>query len=308
MQSFGTTMGVNGKRITVEGKVLRVARPHACEQQEWFEDVENPETLIEELQKSKDRPDILTFWQRLPDTEPRYPYQMERQSIAALPIKSYSFWWEKQIDRKARNKVRKAEKKGIIVRMASFDDTFVRGMTSIFNETPIRQGRRFLHYGKDFETIKREFSRFLFREEIFGAYLGDELVGFIMVGDAGKYACLGQIISKIAYRDLAPTNALLAKAIERCAEKGFPYLVYAYWLDDSLGDFKRSNGFQRFGLPRYFVPLTPKGKLALKLGLHRGWKEVVPTHIRKSLKNVRRCCYDLRSRLTKGRNLGARSS
>ena len=219
---------------------------------------------------------------------------MEPQSIAALPIKSYSFWWEKQIDRKARNKVRKAQKKGVTVRMASFDDTFVRGMTSIFNETPIRQGRRFLHYGKDFETVKREFSRFLFREEVFGAYLGEELVGFIMVGDAGKYACLGQIISKIAYRDLAPTNALLAKAIERCAEQGFPYLVYAYWLDDSLGDFKRSNGFQKFDLPRYFVPLTPKGKLALKLGLHRGWKGAVPKEIKKVLKKLRRGWYDMR--------------
>src|SRR6266480_6118977 len=296
MQGSDTTMGMNGKRIMIEGKVLRVARPHACEQQEWFEDVENPEVLIDALQKSNDRPDILTFWQRLPDTEPRYPYQMERDSIAALPIQSYSFWWEKQIDRKARNKVRKAEKKGLTVKMASFDDTFVQGMTSIFNETPIRQGRRFLHYGKDFETVKREFSRFLFREEIFGAYVGEELVGFIMLADAGKYASLGQIVSKIAHRDLAPNNALLAKAVERCAEKGVPYLVYALWLEDSLGDFKRSNGFKKFDLPRYFVPLTGKGKLALKVGLHRGWKEAVPKQIRKPLKRLRRCWYDLHLR------------
>jgi hypothetical protein len=218
---------------------------------------------------------------------------MELESMAALPIKSYSFWWEKQIDRKARNKLRKAQKKGITVRMASFDDTFVQGMTSIFNETPIRRGRRFLHYGKDFETIKREFSRFLFREEIFGAYLGEELVGFIFIGDAGRYAFLGQIISKIAYRDLAPNNALLAKAVERCAERGFPYLVYAFWLDDSLGDFKRSNGFQKFDLPRYFVPLTPKGKLALRFGLHRGWQEAVPKQLRNPLKKLRRRWYDL---------------
>ena len=166
-------------------------------------------------------------------------------------------------------------------------------MTSIFNETPIRQGRHFLHYGKDFKTVKRQFSRYLFREEIFGAYLGEELVGFVMLADAGNYAFLGQIISKIAHRDLAPTNALLAKAVERCAEKRLPYLVYARWLDDSLGDFKRSNGFQKFDLPRYFVPLTLKGKLALKLGLHRGWKEAVPKQLRKPLKQLRRRWYDL---------------
>ena len=283
-------MKINGKSILIEGEIPRIARL----EQEWCEDVEDPKTLINELGKTEPRPDILTFTQRLPDLEPKYAYQMELDSMAALPIKSYSFWWEKQIERKARNKIRKAQKNGVIIKPAIFDDRFVRGMTSIFNETPIRQGRRYLHYGKDFETVKREFSRFLFREEIFGAYLGNELVGFIFLADAGRYIYLGQIISKIAHRDLAPNNALLAKAVERCAEKGFPYLVYALWLDDSLGDFKRSNGFQRFDLPRYFVPLTRKGKLALKLGLHRGWQGAVPKQLIKPLKKLRRRWYALR--------------
>jgi hypothetical protein len=283
-------MEINGKRIIIEGKVPRIARP----EHEWFEDVEKPEILIGALRKIKRGPDIFTFWQRLPDIEPKYSYRMDRDSIAALPIKSYSFWWEKQIDGAARNKVRKAEKKGVVVRLTSFDDELVQGMTSIFNETPIRQGRRFLHYGKDFETVKRQFSRFLFREEILGAYVGEELVGFIMLAYAGKYAVLGQIISKIAYRDVAPTNALLAKAVERCAEKGVPYLAYAYWLDDSLGDFKRNNGFQKFDLPRYFVPLTPKGRLALKLGLHRGWEKAFPDRVRSPLKKLRKFWHRLK--------------
>jgi Acetyltransferase (GNAT) domain len=298
MQRVDTIMTINGQRIMVEGKALRIARL----EQEWYEDIEDPKTLIDELGKTKPRPDILTFWQRLPDTEPKYSYPMELDSIAALPIKSYGFWWEKQIDRKSRNKVRKAQKNGVIVKPATFDDRFVRGITSIFNETPIRQGRHYLHYGKDFETVKRQFSRFLFREEIFGAYLGEELVGFIMLAYAENYAYLGQIISKIVHRDLAPNNALLAKAVERCAEKGIPYLVYALWLEDSLGDFKRSNGFQKFDLPRYYVPLTGKGKLALKLGLHRGWKGAVPEQLRKPLKKLRKRWYASHWRLLNERN------
>ena len=253
-------MEINGKKIVIEGKIPRIARL----EQEWCDDAGDPEILADALRKTADGPDILTFTQRLPDLEPKYRYQMELDSMAALPIKSYSFWWEKQIERQARNKIRKAQKKGVVVRPTDFDDKLIQGMTSIFNETPIRQGRRFLHYGKDFETIKRQFSRFLFREEIFGAYLGEELVGFIFLADAGRYAFLGQIISKIAHRDLAPNNALLAKAVERCAEKGFPYLVYALWLDDSLGDFKRSNGFQRFDFPGILCHLRARGKLALK--------------------------------------------
>ena len=297
-------MEINGQKIMVEGKILRVAKPHANPQDEWFDDISNPEMLIDDLRKSKHCPDILTFWQRLPDTKPKYSYVMERDSIAALPIKTYSYWWEKQMDRKARNKARKAEKKGLTVRPAALNDGFIGGISAIFNETPIRQGRRYLHYGKDFETVKREFSRFAFREEIFGAYLGEELVGFIMLCNAGNYLFLGQIISKVAHRDLAPNSALLAKAVERCVEKGFPYLVYAYWLDDALGDFKRSNGFQKFDLPRYFVPLTKKGKVALSLGLHRlspfglhrGWKRAVPKQTRDLLKRLRARWYGLRCR------------
>ena len=284
MQTVSTNIDINGTRIIIEGKVPRIARP----EQEWFEDVEDPEMVINALRRTKRGPDILTFWQRLPDLVPRYSYTMEPDSIAALPIKSYSFWWEKQIAASARNKVRKAQKRGVVVRLTSFDDALVQGMTSIFNETPIRQGRHFLHYGKDFETVKHQFSRFLFREEIFGAYVGEELVGFIMLANAGKYAVLGQIISKIAHRDLAPTNALLAKAVERCAERGIRYLAYAYWLDDGLGEFKRNNGFQKCDLPRYFVPLTRKGKLALNLGLHRGWKAALPNPIKSPLKKLRK--------------------
>jgi hypothetical protein len=284
-------MEVDGKRILIEGRIPRIAKLDPWYQQEWFEDVENPEVLIDALRKSKHPPDILTFWQRLPDTEPKYSYPMELDSIAALPIKSYSSWSENQIDRKTRNKIRKAQKNNVIVKPATFDDNFVRGITSIFNETPIRQGRSYLHYGKDFETVKHQFSRFLFREEIFGAYVGEELVGFIFLADAGGYLYLGQIISKIAHRDLAPNNMLLAKAVERCAEKGMPYLVYALWLEDSLGEFKRSNGFQKFDLPRYYVPLTSKGKLALKLGVHRGWKEFLPKQLTTALKKLRRGWY-----------------
>jgi hypothetical protein len=290
-------MMINGHRLIIEGNALRIANL----EQEWYEDIQDLKTFVNELAKTEPKPDILSFWQRLPDTQPKYSYTMETEPIAALPIKSYSYWWDKQIDCKTRNMVRKSQKKGVTVRMVSFDDELIQGMTSIFNETPIRQGRRFLHYGKDFETVKREFSRFLFREEIFGAYVGEELLGFIMLADAGKYAYLGQIISKIARRDLAPNNALLAKAVERCAEKGIPYLAYALWLEDGLGGFKRSNGFERFDLPRYFVPLTPKGKLALKFGFHRGWKGAVPKQLRQPLKNLRKRWYDLRCRLVNDR-------
>src|SRR5262249_37200537 len=147
----------------------------------------------------------------------------------ALPITSFDHWWNKQIKSRTRNLIRKTEKSGVEVREAIFDDEFARGMTDIFNETPVRQGRRFWHYGKDFETVKRQFSRYLFREHLIGAYYRGELIGFVMLANAGRYALTGQIISKIQHRDKSTNNALIAKAVEVCEQKQLPYLVYLYW-------------------------------------------------------------------------------
>ena len=183
-----------------------------------------------------------------------------------------------------------------------FPDTyqFVRGMTAIFNETPIRQGRRFWHYGKDFETVKKQFSRFLYREELLGAYYHDELVGFVMLGKTPAFADLGQIISKVEHRDKAVTNALIAKAVEVCCERGIGHLVYAFWTDDSLGEFKRQSGFREVKLPRYYVPLTLKGRMALRAGAHRGLKELLPTALTSSLKRARRAWYQRQERGPRG--------
>jgi hypothetical protein len=255
---------------------------------EWFEDIADPDAVIKALRETAGfKPDIFTFWQRLPDLEPRHSFHTEWEALAVLPIKSYDHWWNNQIKSRLRNQIRKAEKEGVVVKEVAFDDDFVRGMTSIFNETPIRQGRKFWHYGKDFQTVKEQFSRFIHREYMIGAYYNNELIGFVMMGNAGRFGVTGQIISAIKHRDKSPNNALIAKAVEVCERRMLPYLVYLYWSDDSLAEFKRRCGFEKTMVPRYFVPLTQKGRLALKLGLHRGWKEVLPKQLRSSLRKLR---------------------
>jgi hypothetical protein len=261
--------------------------------QEWYEDVNVPENVIAALADSEFKPDIFTFWQRLPETEPKHEYYMEWESLAVLPIRSYDHWWNKQIKPATRNMVRKSQKAGVEVREATFDDEFVRGMVDIFNEAPVRQGFRFWHYGKDFETIKREFSQFLFREDLIGAYFQDELIGFAMLANAGLYGVVGQFIGKLKHRDKATNNALMAKMVELCEKRQLPYLVYTTWRDTSLVDFKRHSGFQEVKVPRYFVPLTAKGKLALKLGFHRGLKGNLPDAIKKPLKRLRKHWFNL---------------
>jgi len=286
---------VEGRKILVTDGLLRTARIS----DEWYEDVANPAELIDGLRKSKAHVDVFSFWQRLPDITPKHGYYMERESIAALPVTSVAAWQKAQLDPKARNKLRKSRKLGIVVREAAFDDEFVQAMTEVFNESPIRQGKPFWHYGKDNETIKREFSRYLFREDIFAAYCDQELVGFIFLAYAGAYANLGQIISKIKHRDKAPNNALIAKAVEVCEAKRIPYLVYADWSEGSLGDFKQQNGFQKMDLPRYYVPLTLRGSVGLKLGLHNGIAGIIPKRLRRHLVAARNKWYSWKSQASR---------
>lgn len=285
--------------VEINGQVYSIARGPVTLlglEDEWYEDVHDPAAVIETLRNSRGfKPDLFTFWQRLPVLEPKFAYPHEWEEIAVLPIKSYEHWWNKQIKGTTRNMIRKSQKAGVEVRECTYNDDFIRGMTAIFNEAPVRQGRRFWHYGKDFETVKRQFSRYLFREELIGAYLGADLVGFVMMGNAGKYGDIGQIISKLEHRDKAITNALIAKTIAICEQKRLPYLVYAYWSQNSLSDFKRHSGFECLKLPRYFVPLTPKGQLALKLGAHRGWKTLLPDGLKSALRQLRSRWYSMRA-------------
>jgi len=283
---------VDGHEIVITGTFVRTGRL----EDEWYEDVEDPERLVASLRKNGAKMDIFTFWQRLPDITPKFPYYFELDSVAALPVDTAEHWRKAQLNPKTRNLLRKSEKSGIVVKKAAFDDEFLRGMRDIFDETPVRQDKPFWHYKKDTETIRQEFSRYLFREDLFGAYYNDALIGFIFLAYADRYALLGQILSKIEHRDKATNNALIARAVEVCDSKRIPYLVYAKWDEGSLGHFKRQNGFEKFDLPRYYVPLTLKGRLVLTLGLHHGLVGIMPPRLKDYLISVRNRWYSGKSR------------
>lgn len=283
---------IGGQLFELSGGPLKVARL----EDEWYEDVNDPDAVVESLRARRDLGvDLFTFWQRLPDSEPKHDFHLEWEELAVLKITSYEHWWTEQIKSRIRTTIRKSEKAGLVVKETAYDDEFVRGMTAIFNEAPVRQGRKFWHYGKDFATVKSQFSRYVHRERMVGAYIDEQMVGLIMLGDAGRFALLGQIISSLHHRDKAPNNALIAKAVEMCANQGFEYLVYWYWGDDSLAEFKRRCGFEKATLPRYYVPITLKGQLALRTGAYRGLAAMLPVGVKRTLKRWRASWYGARS-------------
>lgn len=279
---------VGDKRLIVQGRVLTVARL----KDEWYDDLGDPELVISSLKQCASVPDLLTFWQRLPDTVPIYPYYYETETLSAIPLKDFKHWWEKQIGSDTRKKARRPEKRGVEIRVVTLDDEFVRGVMRVFNETPVRRGRRFWHYGKDFETLKKGLSRDLDRSNFIGAYDQGELVGFVKLNYAPeRFANPGLIVSKLQARKKYVNNALIAKSVELCCQHGIPFLTYTTWRRGSQAEFLARNGFQKISVPRYWIPLTPKGKISLKLGLHRNIRTYIPERLLGALLELRGAFY-----------------
>jgi hypothetical protein len=286
---------IDGKPIVVTGNLLKIARikDELCD-----DGVQNPESIINELKRIR-RADIFTFDQKLPESEPKFKYYFEWDNFAVLQIKGFEYWWKEQIHNDARRMVRKAEKNGVVVKVVPFNDELVRGIKGIYDESPMRQGKPFWHYKKHLNTIKEDNLPFLERSEFIGAYCNNELIGFEKIIYTGNRADPTQLISKIKDRDKSPTNALVAKSVEVCAQKGISYLTYGKFFygnkdADSLLEFKKRNGFEKVDIPRYYIPLTLKGGIALKLRLYREPIELLPSFLVNILLKVRAKFYSLR--------------
>ncbi|MFN0171059.1 MAG: hypothetical protein ACKV22_31965 [Bryobacteraceae bacterium] len=264
-------MNACDRNIVVSGRVVRTARIDG----DGYRFIEDPETILSDLRSCGRRIDLFTFIQKLPDTSRRFTYPYEWDNVAAIELNSFDHWWNELIGFKARNKAKQAEKQGVVIREIPFNEPLVRGIWEIYNETPIRQGRKFPHYGKSLETVRSEASTFLDCSVFIGAFFEEKLIGFakLTMDETATQAGLMHIIAMIQYRTKAPTNALVAQSVRACAQRNIRFLVYSSFAygnktHDSLSDFKERNGFRRIDLPRYYVPLSPIGQMAISLGLH----------------------------------------
>lgn len=292
-----TPMYLCGKEIRVEKKIIRIGYLDG----EGYQFVEDPEIAVQTLRSGGRRIDLFTFVQKLSEQAPKYSYRMEWDNLAVLPVSTFSNWITHQINFKVRNKIRKAEKNGVVVREVPFDDSLLRGIHAVYNESPVRQGRAFWHYGDDLEKIRAVKSTFLERSIFIGAFFQKSLIGFIklVANEDWTQAGLMHIVSMIQYKDKAPTNALIAQAVRSCADRSIPHLWYANFSyrkkqHDSLADFKRYNGFQKIGVPRYYVPLTTTGRIALRMGLHHAIADRIPEPVAASYRRVRAFWYSKR--------------
>lgn len=287
---------VGNCHVMVKGRLLKIAQIFG---EYWLEkkNLPEPSSVLNVLQKMYHRPDIFTFAQRIPDAEPKYDYPYELINYAVIELESYDHWLKKQISSATRRNINSSHKRGVVVKTVPYDDAYVRGIMSIYNETPVRQGRKFWHYGKEFDAVRAENGTYAERSTYLAAYYQEEMIGYLKIVWDETTAALMQILSKLAHYDKRPNNALLAEAVSHCCSRGIKYFSYEKYIygtktDSSLTEFKRSNGFIRMDVPRYFVPLTAKGSLALRMGLHKDPKDRIPPELRKRLIHLRSKWYE----------------
>ena len=285
-----TSAEVDDRLVIVQGDWLRIASVFDEDLVEG-DIVSNPARFMNGLITCGIEADLFTFRQKIPDTLPHYPdYRHEFDSFAVIPITTYPDWLQ-LAKSDVRSAINKSVKRGLITKEVECDDRFIAGVVQIYNETPIRQGRPFWHFNKDFEAVKEMTRTYLERSIFVGAYLGEQLVGFIKMVTVANICCTLHVISMMKSSDKKPTNALIAKAVEICASRGLSHLVYGNFIykdpKSSLTEFKQRNGFREMLIPRYYIPLTHKGRIALKTGLHHGVSARLPIGVWRALSKGR---------------------
>ena len=240
----------------------------ARDRREYERSVTLTSSLINKL--IAQRVDLFTFVERSWCSTIQFPpksWVKDEESAALLYIHSYDEWF-KAISRKSRNMIRKAEKSGVQVSVAEPNKKLAEGIWKIYNSTHIKQNRRNWYFGITLQQVEKELSSSRICSFV-GAYFQDELIGFISLIYGNNIVLIDHLASLKEHWDKAVNNALIAKAIEICAANSTKWVVYAAWKSwrehESLMDFALHNGFRRFKLTRYYVPLTRKGQIAIKM-------------------------------------------
>lgn len=243
----------------------------------------DPEPWIAVLRRQRiggRRADLFAFSQRLPDTRPSFPYRSERVSVAALNLQTFDAWWA-ALPQETRKNVRRAERRGVEVRVQRLDDELIRGIKAVNDECPVVQGKRSRFFGRGIEEVWKDHVSFADRSWYVCAYHAGELIGYMKTVHCGTFASVLTTLTRPSHADKRPANAVLARVVRLCADEKIPHLVYGQLnygnkREGSLREFKLRNGFSEILIPRYYVPLTLRGRLALRLGLHKGLLGILP--------------------------------
>jgi hypothetical protein len=265
--------------VHVKTPGLKIARDPS----EYLRDIFPKEPFLTEL-KSRGM-DLFTFIERswcYTIYDSPYPHWV-KDNVALTTFESYQDWIKKVTKITPNNPTNRARKRGVTLEIASPDEKLAQGIANVYNETPIRQNRRYPFYGTPPQAVAATLKND--KNTIYvTANFNGEIIGFMRIEMGDNLGMINQGVSMDAHMDKGVTRALFAKCIEVAAERGQNFVMYGrIGNHPSLDRFKRLNGFEKCEIKRFYIPLTRKGAVALRLGLERDLKDSAPNFIKKPL-------------------------
>jgi hypothetical protein len=259
----------------------------AQDPKEYTEDVLPTPKFLEKLRQSDI--DVFVFRQRTWlfdwfDSDSPFKVKVHKDNVALLDlpeVDGFEYWF-RGLKSETRTALRKASKSGLETRLVAPSEDFALDVWKIYNETPFRQGRKFHHYGMTIDKVRN----YVFNSSnlFIGAFLSEKLVGFAELAVGEETVLLSQILSLTSARTLRINNSLIAKTVEVCISRGLFWIVYGrFGNHPSLDAFKANNGFVKYEIRRFYVPLTKKGQVLIWLGLHRELEDSVPSILKRVL-------------------------
>ena len=132
-------------RLDVSGRLFRVG---AIRDEFWHDpkNIPEPANVVARLAGVAGRVDVFSFGRGLYPTTRSYGYRHSLVNLAVASFDSYNSW-RKQINKGAKSALKSALKSGVRTQLVPYDDDLVKQIHAIYNETPCRHGKMFLHYG-----------------------------------------------------------------------------------------------------------------------------------------------------------------
>ena len=110
-----TCLDIGNTRIATRGRFLQSA---VIQDEDWLPQasISSPIALVDAVKKSNLAADIFSFSQRIPETQPLYPFPFEWDNAAVVPITTFRDWWENRLPQESRKNTRRAGRRGVVIK------------------------------------------------------------------------------------------------------------------------------------------------------------------------------------------------
>ena len=216
-----------------------------------------------------------------------------------LPLmREFSYIWTNKFNKKARNLVKKFKKSNGIVKVLDRPLDYINEIMEVNLSAPIRQGRPMPPSYTNREIVIKSLEASLKEKKghlkVYGAFIHDKLVAYSYVVEHNGYAYISRFLTHTKYFKYAVSNGLISAIIEDLCNRNIEVVQYGYWSRHHKGvnHFLKQHGFERGKVEAYYIPLSRKGRLALRiLRLISGVKETSLGELLRRVSLVRRFYY-----------------